>query len=433
LNLKKNPYVLEIPVDRGFRLLVNPLKYAARTVVNLQQFAMWQALVDKPLDEAAEISQMPPKSAQKLADKLLQLGMLSVDEQRSAFVRGDPQYLDVWVHTTNSCTLDCTYCYIKKSPEHMSLAVMEKMAEELIATAVKHRLKSIKLRLAGGEPLMRFAIWKSFLLELKTELDKHHCRLQICFVSNLTIISDEIIEFIKQYKCHLSVSLDGLADCHDLTRIYPGGAGSFARVTKNMDMLIEARIKPYVLIVVSEANVAGLPDLTQYLLDKNLGFRYSLIKGEALDHDRLRVSLAECYRLIEIAIIKKYYRFTDRHGLCDISFEGSAVKPCASGRSSCLVDINGDLHLCAYARSQEKPIGHLSNSEDLLEVIGRQTQFPQLASTAECESCPYRRICASGCPLDRVKGQSPYCDIFKQFIPEVYRLIGKEELYKHIK
>ena len=429
MKLKKNPYVLEIPISWGFRLLVNPLKYLARMLVSQQQFAFWQALSDDMTTaEAAASAQITPAVAQILTDKMLKLGLLAPeDEKRFAKLRGDPQQLDVWVHTTNSCTLDCSYCYIKKSPEHMSLPVMERFAEELIATAAKRRLKTIKLRLAGGEPFMRFAIWKPFLVELKAELAKHHCRLEISFISNLTILTDEIVDFLKQYRCHLSVSLDGLAASHDLTRYYPGGGGSFDRVTHNMDRLIEAGIKPYVLIVVSGANVAGLPALTEFLLAKDLGFRYSLVKGEALDHEKLRLSLAECYRLIGLAITGGY-RFADRHRLCDINFDGSAVKPCASGRSSCLIDIDGSLHLCGYARSLDRPIGKLSNTGDLLATINDQTQFPQLESTGECLDCPYRRLCASGCPLDRVDGKSPYCQIFQEFIPVVLGLMGQEEV-----
>jgi len=431
--LKVNNSVIRVNLGDGFTILANPQHGNSRVVLNRPQMTFLHHLGNgASVQSASEFVGMSQTTAGNTMRRLLDNGIISesgVSEHRN---KRSSSSLDVWVHTTNSCSLRCTYCYIDKSNDHMSPEVMDKFAQRLLETAKAKKLKSIKLRLAGGEPMMRFGVWKGFLLNLKNDLKAIECKLIIVFLSNMTILTDEIMAFIKEERCEISVSLDGVKEYHDRTRVYPSGCGSFETVDRNIRKLIANGIRPYIMIVVSETTIEGLPELTDYLLGLGLGFRYSFVKGENVDLDKFSHYLKLCYKRIEVAI-EDGYRFSKRHRLCDLSLSGPIQSPCGSGHNSFLLYTNGEMHLCPMALSDKQPIGQIQSKEDILDLIQQQGVYANLGTDDSCHDCKFAHNCASGCPLDRVNGKSRFCEIFKEFIPEIYRLIGKEMLHVALK
>ena len=65
-----------------------------------------------------------------------------------------PTQLGVWLHLTNQCNLRCTYCYVWKSQDKMSLDTAKKAMKKIIDGAKLHVFKKITVKFSGGECLL---------------------------------------------------------------------------------------------------------------------------------------------------------------------------------------------------------------------------------------------------------------------------------------
>jgi len=77
---------------------------------------------------------------------------------------------------------------------------------------------------------------------------------------------------------HLCVSLDGIGRWHDKTRYFSDGTGSFNHVVRSINRFQSAGIVPVILTTVTEANIQGIPELTQFLIERDLPFRYGVYR-----------------------------------------------------------------------------------------------------------------------------------------------------------
>ena len=66
-----------------------------------------------------------------------------------------------WLHVTNACNLRCTYCYLNKNDEAMSAETGRAAVDAIFRSALQHGYQSIKLKFAGGEASLNFAlVWE---------------------------------------------------------------------------------------------------------------------------------------------------------------------------------------------------------------------------------------------------------------------------------
>ncbi|MCE7056897.1 radical SAM protein [Algoriphagus sp. AGSA1] len=341
-----------------------------------------------------------------------------------------PKSLNFWIHTTDACNLGCSYCYIstlntsKGMKEEVRKQLLHKLTEVVKSKGIRH----IKLRLAGGEPLGQFKVWKSFIPEMKAVLADAGCKLDIGFLTNLTILNDDILGFAKEYNVGFGVSLDGVEAAHDATRKFRSGKGSFNVVDANLRKLKNAGVSVSVTTVVSNQNLEGLPELTQYLVDLNIPFRYSVVKGEAIDAELLEQYLSESYRIMEGAIVAGW-PFAKRFQFCDLKPNELGFQTCASGFSGGAIYVDGSFKYCHVQFGQDTPSDHsIFNQElDLVDMIESGEHIENDRSD-DCKKCRYRSICTSGCPIYRVNGKDPQCSLYHRFIPMYFDLQAKERL-----
>lgn len=116
---------------------------------------------------------------------------------------------------TTKCNGDCLYCQAKTSNSH-GLDMDEKTADKYIDILMECPSKNINVEFQGGEPLLNFKIIKYIVSKINNlNIDKN---IRYSLVSNLTLVDDEIISFIKANKIGVSSSLDGDSMVHDYNR-----------------------------------------------------------------------------------------------------------------------------------------------------------------------------------------------------------------------
>jgi uncharacterized protein len=298
----------------------------------------------------------------------------------------------------------------------MSKNTIQEFSNKLSLTILKYpKIKTVTLKLAGGEPLSKFNHWKHEIQLLINKLEKLEIKLNIRIVTNLTILNNEIINFCKINNITFAVSLDGLNEYHNKYRKFKNQKGSYNTIKNNLLKLKNSEVLFAILVTISNDNMDGIVDLVRYLLDNNITFRLADAKGVDVDKIKLLQMLDKCYLLM-----KDYKKFNIKykHLLCDLNLIESSETPCSMGVSGGAIYINGDIYFC---HSQFGSKSSLGNINDLLLTIQKGYKFHSLSD--ECLECEFKSICAGGCPLYRTHdNKSPMCEIFKSTIPKILKL-----------
>lgn len=429
---RKSPQLLIRPIDDTHYYAVNCAHPHSLRILNQGQHALLSAIDNRTsVTEIARTASLPVEGVNNFLELLAQTEIIRFDDGFSVPQRPDtPQSLNFWIHTTNRCNLTCGYCYIStlNATGGMDAKTRQQLLHKMEQSVHNRGIKQIKLRLAGGEPLGQFRVWQAFIPQAKEALGVLGCQLDVAFITNLTILTDEIIAFSKEQGISYGVSLDGLGAYHDATRTFRSGAGSFEQVDRNLRSLLTQGISLSTTTVITNANIAGLPALTRYLIELDVPFRYSIVKGDAIDSDRLDEYLSASYAIMEEAI-GRGWRFASRHQFCDLKPNELGFQTCASGFSGGAIYVDGTVNYCHvhFGDATKTAFSIFDDSLDLVDMI-EQGSHEENDRSADCVSCRYKAVCTSGCPVYRVDGKDPQCSLYHKFIPLIYDLQAKERL-----
>ena len=333
--------------------------------------------------------------------------------------------LSFWLQVTDTCNLACSYCYIPSlnSKQLFRPDLFDMLASKLLAV---NGLRTVNIKLAGGEPLMAFNKWHVSIVQLKELLADQGVELQLRLITNLTTLTDAMIEFIGEHDIAVSVSLDGLAAYHDKNRIYTGTQkGTFEVVDKNIKRLQAAGITPSVMVTVTSENHEGVPDLVDYLVQNDITFRLADAKGGYIDPAEFLSAMEKVSDVLR-AGVDSGFPVSRRVVVSDLRTHYPSSTPCSMGKNAAAIYLDGSVYFCHTEFGKGKPLGHLEEDGSLLEIIqkGREKHF---GLSDDCQQCEYRLICAGGCPLYRVEGKSPMCQSYKKIIRQVFDLYEREQ------
>jgi His-Xaa-Ser system radical SAM maturase HxsB len=152
-----------------------------------------------------------------IAPDLLTLKVRSKRERIARFTS-----LHMFVVTLR-CNHSCQYCQVSRQSEDRSAYDMtEAMADSAIDFTFRSPSPAIKIEFQGGEPLLNFDLIKYIILNAKRRNIAEKRDLAFVITTNLSFLTDEILDFCRKYAVQISTSLDGPADLHNANRPKPG-------------------------------------------------------------------------------------------------------------------------------------------------------------------------------------------------------------------
>jgi len=344
--------------------------------------------------------------------------------------------IDAWFHITNNCNLDCSYCYIHKSKDSMDWDIAKQSIDSLVRTAIRHDKSEVLIKFAGGEPLLKIDLIKKIVEYCRKVGLRNGIGFSFHIVTNGTLATKEIAGYMLDESIAVSVSLDGLSKYNDAQRAYRNGSGSFSEIDRGISILKDSGVTPYILTTVSSVNLPGLPKFTKYLLDRKLGFRYSLYRGYEEKADWIKPYVnavikyfSQCYDIIENNLPERSLLLM--HQFCDVKLTRRKKRNCGVGSNGVVIGHRGEIAICQSILN--KPVGDIWHG-DMLDVVCKQHQYQATHYSVEnidgCKDCQWKYLCGGGCPLSTksvfgtFNKQSPYCDAFKTLIPRLIRIVG---------
>ena len=375
------------------------------------------------------------QSTNSLTQQMIKLGVLSPIGHTINFDR-EHTLLTAWLQTTNKCNFACRYCYSPRQKADMSLQIGYDVINTVFKAASAYSYPIIKLKYAGGEPLLRFTLIEQLHRRARELSNRQGIDLEGVILSNGTLLTPQILETMQSLGLRLMISLDGLGAAHDSQRPYANGDASSMDVVEAIDLAIAFGLTPDISITVSSRNVESLPELVEWLLERDLPFSFNFYRENkySVSYDDLRLEeekiirgLLAAYKVIEANLPKRSLlsSIVNRANLAI-----PHLRPCSVGNSYMVFDTQGNISKCQT--QLDSPVTTIKE-QDPLAVLQRDTTTVQNLSVEEkdeCKTCDWRYWCAGGCPVEayRVTGKynakSPNCAIYKALFPEVVRLEG---------
>lgn len=121
------------------------------------------------------------------------------------------------------CDHSCPYCQVSRQTQNKTAFDMtEATAKRALDMVFLSPNPSIKIEFQGGEPLLNFELIQYIVREAEKLNETFKRDLRFVIATNLSCLTDEIIEFCAAHDIDLSTSLDGPAALHNKNRPRPG-------------------------------------------------------------------------------------------------------------------------------------------------------------------------------------------------------------------
>lgn len=354
----------------------------------------------------------------------------------------------------SACNLDCHYCYYRDKADIYSGA-MPKMSDELLEIYIKQYIEgasqqNISFCWHGGEPLMAGLPFFRKAMELQKKYAGGKV-IENTLQTNGILVNAEWCAFFKDNNFLVGLSLDGPEDIHDAFRRDCGGAPTFARVMKALEMFSHAGVDFNILSTVnlrSEGRGAEvyrfLRSLNHYMqflpvveyVKERPGKRPLIVSPDEEDAVEAPWSVsAKGYGQFMCDVFDEWVKrdvgnyFVQLFDVTLANWCGVQPALCAFGEvcgDGLVVEHNGDVFSCDHFVYPEYRLGNIAtgNLVDMYKSEEQQSfgRDKREALPMECKRCSYYFLCHGECPKHRFAYASngePYmnvlCEGYKMF------------------
>lgn len=136
---------------------------------------------------------------------------------------------------TDVCNLSCIYCQAKDKINRPQGYMTPEIGRKCIDMALQSPSKHLTFEFQGGEPLINFPVIKS-MIEYSEEV-RGEREIEYTVVSNLSLLTKEILDFLLEHHVSICTSLDGPEDLHNRNRQCNIPDGSYALMKAGVEMI----------------------------------------------------------------------------------------------------------------------------------------------------------------------------------------------------
>ena len=311
-----------------------------------------------------------------------------------------------------SCNFACSYCYQDEytwSNQKLTWEITDSFFS-YIRQNFQERKKYITI--FGGEPLLPGDYYKEniqYLIELASREN-----LDIAIVTNGYTLP-EYIDIIKKGQIReIQVTLDGSENIHNQRRFLKDKSPTFSKISEGIDLLLKNNINVNLRMVVDKENIADLPNLAKYAIDKgwtkSVYFKTQLGRNYELHH--CQKTYQKLYNRIDLYVdlynlIKKYPEIIEFHkpafSISKFLFENAELPEplfdsCPACKTEWAFDYTGTVYSCtATVGKKGEELGSFYPEVKLDSDKVCDWEDRDVLSIEECKNCPVQLACGGGC------------------------------------
>lgn len=327
--------------------------------------------------------------------------------------------LHIFVVTT-ACNMSCVYCQANNGKNCSNLFMTRDIAERAVEIALESPTRCLSFEFQGGEPLLNFDVIK-YIVEI-AEKDKGDHEINYNVVSNLTLLTDEMVDFFKEHDFGVSTSLDGSEEVHNNNRRLSDGSGTYGKVVESLGKLRSAGLHVGAIETTTRKALTHAKEVVEGYL--NLGFDSIFIRPltplgrAAIKWDEIGYTPEEFLEfyanvmdeLIEINKNGRYMR-EDHSSIFLEKMHGYMVNymelrsPCGAGIGQLAYYADGNIYTCDEARM----VSEMGDKSFLLGSVF-ENSYSEVIKNGTCKA-----VCAASI-LETIPSccdcaYQPYCGV----------------------
>jgi len=340
------------------------------------------------------------------------------------------------IFLTEKCNLACTYCYQMDLPCKRDMA--QKTGENAIDFLISQSGKFLSIAFFGGEPLLRFDMMKSLVRNTrmkarekfgengtitdKTAVEEHAIsekkvegasekigppgdsgiRFKITFSINTNglLLDREKVDFLRQNRMGIVLSIDGIPKAHNMRRKSPSGQNCFDLLEEKIPMLLENPRQVHIRMTVTPETVSYMFEGVKFI--QELGFRSLAVAMDRANEGwdrRNKEKYEEQYREIvnwymdRLREKKPFYMVDLDYGAVSLSYPyREKGMPCNAGMEGIAIDPEGVIYPCyRFVGMSETSIGDIYKgiNEKKRDLYRRYSR----CEIVKCSDCPFNFRC----------------------------------------
>ena len=346
--------------------------------------------------------------------------------------------MQIILKLTTACNLNCVYCSEGDLPaETLLQEIFFKLVDELPALLDNVGQRDAEFLFHGGEPMLYGQQNLRTLIDYAREnLDGYD--LRFLMQTNGTLIDDAWINFFRDEKISVGVSLDGYPELHDKNRRTKSNEPTAEKILSNLRKMRDAGLSVGTLMVFNSAATVDAEKLFDFIQANELHPKiHSVVPcGRAADVK----NSAEIYdawvalmkKLFELSLARESSKVIEPlDELVDAILGISPLRECSfngtCGKNFVSVYPNGEVGFCGrdnlarhltYGNLREKTLLELYTSTNAEKIRARQDYL----QTHDCKNCSDWQLCHGGCAFEAVnfsgtlEAKYPHCSARKNFL-----------------
>lgn len=333
-----------------------PLSEAENYVLSL--FKSGSVLTVAEIQQAVQDT-LTPKDIVMILEKLrTEQLILAEGEQLHVNIKENSEKLEVYFSLTEACNLACHGCAtgtdIIESPNSISLEKTKLTLRKLAKSAVKNNKKTLRIKFAGGEPLMKLGVITGVQTEIAQLTQEFGISIEQTVLTNGVLLTQERVKTLAAIPgVYVAVSLWGIGDENDIARSNKSKVSSYPAIINGLQLLEKYHIPYNLNHVITPWNAAAFPEFIRAVWDvesdefigkgwRETPFRvgFSFFRPQVKEQlkDLLRTGYGQMVNGIQEAfqvmheLLEKGQTIPDLSDLFDyLRFSYMAIRACGSG------------------------------------------------------------------------------------------------------
>ncbi len=340
--------------------------------------------------------------------------------------------LGIVIAPTIACNFACPYCYESDlPPTKMEVSIQNKIVDFIESFK---GIDSVNLTWHGGEPLMAFEAMQNILTQVfdskEINIGQHN------LVTNGYLLDEETCMILKKYKLdYVQITIDGLEETHNKSRIHKSGLPTFKKILENIDhaQRILNDIHINIRVNIHKKNENDFPKLYEELSSRWNNPNITINPSFTTDHGGCKV---KCLKLRERVSFYKDLHLDHKIENVNFYLTPKNVACTADFDNTFIIGPQGELYKCWVDLGKEdRTIGHISSNDFNQELLAEYMMGTDIFNDPKCKECVLFPVCDGGCNLFRYEHKlngTEYnvCPIDVDDLPMLLELHYEQQLKK---